>query len=63
MSDVVRKLSRPSVFLFSEFLIIVLGVLVALAVDNWNSNRMDLATERDYVERLAEEIKADILYY
>lgn len=39
MSEVISKLSKPSVFLFSEFIIIVLGVLVALAVDNWNESR------------------------
>jgi len=39
MNEVIGKLSRPSVFLISEFLIIVLGVLVALAVDSWNESR------------------------
>ena len=44
-----------------EFLTIVLGVLVALAVDNWNVDRQEAALGRDYVERIAADIMADTL--
>ncbi len=55
--------NKFSKYLIGEIVLVVIGILIALSINNWNSNRMDLATERDYVERLAEEIKADILYY
>jgi hypothetical protein len=43
----------------AEFLIIVIGVLVALAVDRWNQSRDERAQEREYLERLYEDVQAD----
>jgi len=42
-----------------EFAVIVLGVLVALAVDDWAQHRSDRDLERDLVERLKEDLVAD----
>lgn len=38
--------------LLSEFVVIVVGVLVALAVDEWRDTRSDRALERQYLDRL-----------
>jgi len=59
MSGVIGKLSRPSVFLASEFVIIVLGVLVALAVDNWNLERQAANTRRHLVDSLLSDLRED----
>ena len=42
-----------------EFVVIVLGVLVALAVDDWRDYRADRALERHLLVRLAADLKAD----
>ena len=39
---------------------IVLGVLVALAVDEWRSEREDRNTELEYIARIRADIQADI---
>ena len=39
----------------AEVLIIVLGILIALGVDSWNSNRIDRNVETEYLSRLAED--------
>jgi hypothetical protein len=59
MRNVVGKLSRPSVFLASEFVIIVLGVLVALAFDNWNQERQDRRTRDHLIESLLSDLRED----
>lgn len=59
MSNVVNKLAKPSVFLFSEFLIIVLGVLVALAVDNWRTERDNSEIRRHLIESLLSDLRED----
>ena len=59
MSNVVGKLSKPSVFLASEFVIIVLGVLVALSVDNWNQERQDNKTKSHLIESLLSDLRED----
>jgi hypothetical protein len=42
-----------------EFAVIVLGVLVALAVDDWNSARQDRALEGSLLDRMETELLAD----
>lgn len=59
MANVAGKLSKPSVFLISEFVVIVLGVLVALAVDSWNSSRQDERTRAFLVESLLSDLRED----
>ena len=39
-----------------EYLIIVIGVLTALAVDNWNANRLDRGLERYYLEGIVADL-------
>ena len=45
--------------LAAELLVIVLGVLLALAADRWNEGRADAEAEAAYLERLMNEIRAD----
>jgi hypothetical protein len=42
-----------------EFTVIVLGVLVALGVDSLNQDRKDSELERDYLQRLQEDVRVD----
>ena len=44
----------------TEFVVIVVGVLAALAVDEWRSERNDRQIEADYLLRLQTDIQADI---
>jgi hypothetical protein len=44
----------------AEFAIIVLGVLAAFAVDNWNQARLDAGLESQYLSRLLADITNDI---
>jgi hypothetical protein len=44
----------------TEFVVIVFGVLVALAVDEWRSEREDRITEHEYIARIRSDILADI---
>lgn len=43
----------------AEFGVIVAGVLVALAVDEWRQSLRDRAAEIQYIERLIEDVRAD----
>ena len=42
-----------------EFIVIVLGVLVALAVDDWRDYRSDRVLEQHLIGRLAADLRAD----
>ena len=47
----------------TEFVVIVAGVLAALAVDQWRDYRSDRETEAEYLGRLRIDLNADIKYY
>ena len=42
-----------------ELVIVFLGVLVALLVDGWNEGRIERAVERDYLQRILEDVRED----
>jgi hypothetical protein len=43
----------------AEFVVIVLGVLVALAADRWNQGRLERELAEDYAVRILAELSAD----
>lgn len=43
-----------------EILIVVVGVLIALQVSNWNDERKDTARGRDYLRRMDAELQSDV---
>ena len=47
----------------AEFLVIVVGVLLALAVNQWVSDRADRAMEREYLSALATDLRVDSTVY
>jgi hypothetical protein len=51
--------SRPALRLLAEFLVIVVGVLVALAVDRWFLTLDERELERTYVVNLIADVRAD----
>ena len=59
MIDVVDKSQKPATFLALEFLIIVLGVLVALAVDSWNTSRANDEVRAHLIASLLTDLRED----
>ena len=50
-------------WLIGELLVVVLGVLTALAIDDFATRRAENALEREYMTRIQADIKADIRYF
>ena len=59
MSTLGSRLSKPSTFLISEFVIIVLGVLVALAVDSWRVKQKEREVRRYLIDSLLSDLRDD----
>ena len=53
-----RRQAWPTVII--EFLLVVLGVLLALQLDNWNEQRKDRALFQDYLVQLQADLREDI---
>lgn len=43
-----------------DFLIVVLGVVIGLQVSNWNEARVDRVRAHSYLERIRDDIDADL---
>jgi hypothetical protein len=54
-----RKLAVNWRYAFGEIAIVVIGVLIALTLNNWNESRRDGERERDYLDRLAADVRRD----
>ena len=53
-----RRQDWPTVIV--EFLLVVLGVLLALQLDNWNEHRKDRALFQDYLVQLQADLREDV---
>jgi len=54
-----RPLAAPWIRIGAEFVVIVVGVLLALAVDQWASDRADRRAEMDHLQALAADLRSD----
>ena len=43
-----------------EIVLVVIGILIALQINNWNENRKDRILEKEYLTRLKDDIKIDL---
>ena len=55
------KLNWP--YAVGELLIVTMGVLIALAINEWNSDRLERAEEVLIVERLVSDLQSDLRGY
>jgi Family of unknown function (DUF6090) len=47
-------------YAIGEIVLVVIGILIALSINNWNEGRKDRILEREYLTRLRSDIKFDI---
>ena len=47
----------------AEILVLIIGIVAALAVDRWAEERRDAATAKEYISRLERDVAADLQAY
>ncbi|MDT0558254.1 DUF6090 family protein [Ichthyenterobacterium sp. W332] len=57
MSD--NKMGKYFKYAIGEILLVVIGILIALQVNNWNNSRLDQKLESDYSDRIIEDLKEE----
>ena len=55
-----RKFKMDWPYAFGELFIVTIGVLIALAFGEWNSDRLERAEEFDVLSRLISDIEMDV---
>ena len=54
-----NKFSKYLLYAIGEILLVVLGILIALQVNNWNESKKEQALGNSYLERILREVKKD----
>ena len=55
-----NRVTRYLIYAFGETLLVVIGILIALQVNNWNENRLDRKLEIKYLKGLQRDLNQDI---
>lgn len=56
----IRHLRKSLRWFFAELLVVVVGILVAIALNGWYQNRADAASERDYLSFLSRDLQGTL---
>jgi len=54
------SITKYLLYAVGEILLVVVGILIALQVNNWNEERKDLTKEQEYLERLLIEVQNNV---
>ncbi|MGB3342866.1 MAG: DUF6090 family protein [Aequorivita sp.] len=55
-----NKLSKYLLYAIGEIILVVIGILIALSINNWNQEKSDRKIEKDYIFSLIEDAKTDL---
>jgi len=50
-------------YAIGEILLVVIGILIALQINAWNTDRLNRIKEQEHLAQLTRELKAQLLYY
>lgn len=53
------RFRKYALYALGEIFIVVLGILIALSINNWNNERIRRQTERGIYQKLSDQIEAD----
>lgn len=54
-----NKTSKYLKYAIGEIILVVLGILIALQINNWNENRKDRILEKEYLTRIKSDLEID----
>jgi len=58
-----NNFSKYARYAVGEIVLVVLGILIALQINNWNEDRKESILELSYLESILGDLKSDIKYY
>ena len=58
-----NRISRYLIYALGEIMLVVIGILIALQINNWNEGRKIDATVDNYLNQLLADLAADKSYY
>ena len=58
-----NKFSKYLIYAIGEIILVVLGILIALQINNWNENQKTKKLERVYLESFIVDLEADVFEF
>ncbi len=58
-----NKFSKYLLYALGEIVLVVVGILIALSINNWNEDRKEEVLELEYLERVLTDLKAGTRYF
>jgi len=58
-----NSVAKYTRYAIGEIVLVVIGILIALSINNWNQYSKDRNLERAYLKRLVHDLQLDISYY
>ncbi|NNK11097.1 MAG: hypothetical protein HKP08_07110 [Flavobacteriaceae bacterium] len=55
-----KRLGRYLIYAIGEIFLVVIGILIALSINNWNSERLDAKKERLFLLEIKENLNEDL---
>ncbi|WP_189663227.1 MULTISPECIES: DUF6090 family protein [unclassified Polaribacter] len=55
-----NKFSKYLIYAFGEILLVVIGILIALSINNWNENQIEIKTVHNYLKKIESNIQQDL---
>jgi Family of unknown function (DUF6090) len=55
-----NKISRYFLYAFGEIVLVVIGILIALQINNWNDKRIQRSKEIQYLKNIRKDLKLNI---
>ncbi len=55
-----NKVSKYAIYAIGEIVLVVIGILIALWINNWNEGKRDARIETAFLENFRNDLKADI---
>ena len=58
-----NKTSKYLKYAIGEIVLVVIGILIALQINNWNEKKNDQSIEKDYMQNMLEDLQNDLTIY
>lgn len=55
-----NRVSKYMLYAVGEIVLVVIGILIALSINNWNSERINRKQEKEYLSRLVVDLEKDL---
>ena len=58
-----NKTGKYFKYAFGEIILVVIGILIALSINNWNTDRLEKKEVANFLEQIETEIESDIIHF